>query len=132
MQVEHKTEKGTVLFILAPKEATGYKVIERPCSSIEFDIKYGLDKEYLDLPNGFKLIGLASEVTEEQAKMMVDIYPIFDQAFFDYLDKKQYKLKALYSFKSLMHHLQVCESIPKRGIIDESRVGKWVVLFKEN
>lgn len=160
MQIEHKTEKGTILFMLAPEEATGYKIIESPCLSIEFDIKYGIDKEYVDILKGFQLIGLTSDITEEQAKMMVDsVDGISDTYFKDYLIAKHSSkfqfacISALDSLKSLMQHLQVYEVNPfsneckcrvgeNQEIYDkclseiknhteaQSRTGKWLALFK--
>jgi len=155
MQIEHKTEKGTVLFILLPVN-TDYPTFKR-----DFDV--GRLKHYKK--DGWQLIGLTSDITEEMAKMMVEAKHNLKYADRNDLtgyrsygelhkDGKPYWLsKALDSFKSLMQHLRVYEVNPyekpyvnfmgsdvystsfmqleKWKEINE-RVGKWILLFKAN
>ena len=148
MQVEHKTEKGTVLFVKVPEKSTGYKM---GLILLTFDVNYGLGKVFYDIPMGFNLIGLTSDITEEQAKMMVGTVKPFGckgTYFKEYNNTRPFYATAIQSFKSIMQHLQVYEvnpyQEPKRGVsggnleseleyhTTERRTGKWVVLFKPN
>lgn len=161
MQVEHKTEKGTVLFVRVPDDSYGFVLRQNSDNS---DLWYTQDlavpniSNWIELrPNNWQLIGLASEVTEEQAKVvgfdyvydgMDDenikglIYECFDDS--DFVCQN-----ALESFKSLMQHLQVHEVNPFGdddgneflGYGDDlhdkfnqakERTGKFIVLFKPN
>lgn len=142
MQVEHKTEKGILSFILAPNDATGYKL---ESNTLTFDIKYGVGKVSQDVLPGLKLIGLTSEVKEEQASMMVDSSDRIG-LIGGYIDYRKHQLNlafntAIGSLKSLMQHLPVYEVNPfgkhppltqlNSGWEEaESRTGKWIVLFK--
>lgn len=155
MQVEHKTEKGMITFILAPKDASGYKLED---NTLTFDVMYGIGKVYNNVLPGTKLIGLTSEITEEQAKMIVHAHIEDDgniYGYFDYPKSDTIKDTALDSFKSLLQHLQVYEvntlgeepfnndmyypasmsimhKIREEWQEAQSRTGKWVVLFKPN
>jgi len=128
MQVEHKTEKGTIRFELLAHDVFDFRI--RFNRFITYRTYNSSQIKLYDA--GFVLVGLTSEVTEEQGKMMVKFTGGPWSAYRDFTSHNNWFASALWSFKSLMQHLQVYESIPKRGIIDESRVGKWVVLFKEN
>jgi hypothetical protein len=124
MQVEHKTEKGTLLFL---KIENDYSVAGLNDGHIYFwtsslSQSMGDYPLCVDIPNGdFEYIGLTSEVTEETSKVMVDdkskdIKKMYKSYMFDeYLSHS-----AKGSFKSLVQHLQINES------------EKWIVLFKEN
>lgn len=128
MQVEHKTEKGTVKFVLTPSVKLKFKIYSEflVMGISEVDVKNkcikidrGDTKGFIKIGFGFQLIGLTSEITEEQAKMMVDsIGGTVDAYFKDYLivkhsSKFQFAcISALDSFKSLMQHLQVYETNP--------------------
>lgn len=155
MQVEHKTEKGTVLFVQVPDDAIGYSLTmfdNIPHLQLRFDKHpYGdsikISRKRLEY-NPWQLIGLTSEVTEEIAKIMVDK---MINSYKDYADSKIVDTFSLFtaldSFKSLMLHLQVYEvntiAKPNDDAQDgkylrrlgqwqeaEARTGEWVVLFK--
>lgn len=137
MQIEHKTEKGSILFVKVPDDAHKF-LLRQNKSNSDLWYNHGLPElmisSWIELPVfNWQLIGLTSEITEEMAKMMVDFkhetdidesepsctsslvdiyYP------FDYLQNCYYELESfLDSFKSLMQHLQLGEC-------------KWLVLFK--
>lgn len=124
MQVEHKTEKGTVLFVKVPEVAKNFKIRN---NYIWFDISEILKNACYCLPEfsspgEWKIIGLTSETSEGQSKMMVDCPA---KGLYANYDLNTGYLEHLYgnpldSFKSLMHRLQINES------------EKWIVLFKEN
>lgn len=157
MQVEHKTEKGTVLFVKVPDDAVGYSLNmfdNIPHIQLRFDkLPYGdsikISRKRLEY-NPWQLMGLTSEVTEEQAKMIVHAH-IEDNGnvygYFDYPKSDTIKDTVLDSFKSLMQHLQVYEVNPYSHFTNPEDfdddavehaqemskfVGKWIVLFKEN
>lgn len=159
MKIQHKTEKGTVLFVLQPEEASDLTYPKVGMIDLYFQTKVQSKHEEdnyisIGLPNiGFQLIGLTSEVTEEMAKMMVD-NPVIDEdfrllsrqenAYMDYVKDCWHTgmCDALDSFKSLMQNLQVYEVNPygETNILPEAeyylkvkaRCGKWIVLFKPN
>lgn len=143
MQIEHKTEKGTILFFLPPNGAYRFKMF--PNYGFQPYLSYFVGsethREYLD-DVGFQLIGLTSNITEEQAKMMIDECKEQDFNGIAYNDYQSTSIHdtALDSLKSLMQHLQVYE-VNKTGTEEEmkaewqeaqSRTGKWIVLFKSN
>lgn len=130
MQVEHKTEKGTIQFRLIPNDGNLFTTGITAKNPIQ---------------EGFDFIGLTSEITEEQAKMMVDrLWSGYrDYSVIDDGSVGNYKRlvcnNAIYSFKSLMQHLRVYEVNPlmydpsrtvKSYLEAQSRTGKWIVLFK--
>lgn len=173
MQVEHKTEKGVILFVDVPDDATvfnfymgylTYKVYnpKAMCNDNILGNPYKLTKflertenisEYIygtpiKIDDKFILIGLTSEVTEEQAKMMVHAH-VEDNGniygYFDYPQSDTIKDTALDSFKSLMQHKKLYEVNPYGGICSvtydfnrslwqeaQERTSKRVVLFKPN
>lgn len=158
MQVEHKTQKGTVLFVKVPDDASDLTLPKVGMIDLYFQTKVKSEYEednYISvgLPDlGFQLIGLTSEVTEKQAKMIVPLIErVYGQSYYDYTVKFKvgygYVGTALESLKSLMQHLQVYEVNPyshftnpedfDNDAIEHAQelsnfVGKWVVLFKEN
>lgn len=124
MQVEHKTEKGTLLWIKLPDdlvsfnqyEDMGYFVLEIK-SQILGNQNITQKWQNIRLEQGFQLIGLTSEVTEEQCKMMVPLIKrVYGQSYYDYAIKFKvgygYVGTALESFKSLMQHKEVYEVNP--------------------
>jgi len=69
MQIEHKTEKGTVLFVKVPDDAKDFVYFDdEDMPYLSYLIKdfsgWLTDRKYLKVCNGFQLIGLTSEVTE--------------------------------------------------------------------
>ena len=71
LQIEHKTEKGTVLFYLPPNGADRFKMftdIARPYLSYFI----GVETYRHYVPDGAILIGLTSEITEEQLSCVFD------------------------------------------------------------
>lgn len=122
MQIEHKTEKGTVRFVKVPDDYKSFSVnpYSREGNSWLWVLSGYNTRLGIPLPNGnWQIIGLTNEVTEEQAKMMVpnigDYYP-------NYKNSEPINFifpKALYSFNSLMQHLKNTDE-------------KWIVLFKPN
>lgn len=151
MQVEQKTEKGTLRFELLPNEA---KFIGKNIEGNSFCYSLNGIPSFIDAKDGETLIGLTSEVTEEQAKMMLTAYDtFFGKAYKCKCEYGKLYTKALDSFKSLMQHLQVYEVNPlappaypkaascENDYVDaryeqyqydkaQENVGKWVVLFK--
>lgn len=154
MQVEHKTEKGVILFVKVPEVASNLTQPKVGMVDLYFQTKIKSKDEEdnhisVTLPDvGFQLIALTTDITEEQAEMMVGIGEVWG---------------SLRLFKSLMQHLQVYEVNPfdefectnqwcEDGYINQgygekwrcdfcqeneykqhdsqSRTGKWVVLFK--
>jgi len=152
MQVEHKTEKGTVTFFLPSPGADRFKYFNDEKPYLSYFVGHETFREYF--PKGTVLIGLTSEVTEETAKIMVDEYN--DYGLIKHKDyRKGYFTHSLFSaldsFKSLMQHLQVYEVNPyeypiyhdytsdvkwkeanTKWLEAESTTGKWIVLFKPN
>lgn len=117
MTVEHKTEKGTVRFKLIPNEATCLGLnIEGNC----FGYSLNGIPHFIDAKEGEIIICLTSEVTEDQAKMMVDC--VMSGKYHNYITKGQFYESlfntALQSFETLMQHLSVTD-------------GKYIVLFKK-
>lgn len=149
MQLEHKTEKGTVLFVKVPDDAEAFIMNYRKLC-YWFNNAKEHSENYLIQEGNFKLIGLTSEVTEEMANMMVDeeIDWGFKTGFVDYTNRATVcGLSSLDSLKSLMQHLQVYDINPYLGYdkdnfftnkqeIDfykaQERTGKFIVLFKPN
>lgn len=128
-----------MLFVKVPDDAYDFKVLDK-IDILIYETKVykgvfgGLGDYRMLKSDGFDYIGLTSEVTEEQAKMMVDkFYRGYN--YNNYLNGKIFDT-ALDSFKSLMQHLQVYEVNP--FLVEplytraESRTGKWIVLFKPN
>lgn len=128
MQVEHKTEKGTIQFRLIPNDGNLFTT--------------GISAKNT-IPEGFQFIGLTSEITEEQCGVMLPGISTaqLDGVYYSIGDGERYcHESALDSFKSLMQHLQVYEvnplSFDPTGITTsewkeaQSRTGKWIVLFK--
>jgi len=160
MQVEHKTEKGTVLFVKVPDDAKDFVYFDdEDMPYLSYLIKdfsgWLTDRKYLKVCNGFQLIGLTSEVTEEQAKMMVPLIKrVYGQSYYDYTVKFKvgygYVGTALESFKSFIKDNEIYEvnhlgekpaetfNHPdweyKRSDWNKAQetVGKWIVLFKPN
>ena len=150
MQIEHKTEKGTLLFVKTDSELISFNLYEDFGDKI-LDIRTNKKWSTIRLDINFQLISLTSEITEEMAKMMVD--DKHSDFYYDYIgeDKDRYFGRALSSFKSLMQHLQVYEVNPygkqpfltddDAGSEEETqtrflradaqqRTGKFIVLFK--
>lgn len=162
MRVEHKTEKGNLLFIKVPDKFShpfmtkGFHTesVVWPEWGNNVEIELANDEHgQIDLPSlGWQLIGLTSEITEETAKMMVDSID-FTDFYKHYTDSELWCCGALGSFKSLMHHLQVYEvnrypnsashEFKKLATKEQNHIfskwhlaqeitGKWIVLFKPN
>lgn len=120
-QVEHKTEQGVILFVDVPDEASDLTLPKVGMIDLYFQAKVKSEHEednYISiaLPDvGFQIIGLTSEVTEEQAKMMVHTH-VEDNGniygYFDYPQSDTIKDTALDSFKSLMQHKKLYEVNP--------------------
>ena len=126
LQIEHKTEKGMLCFVKV-NEAMKKLVLDN--NYLKCYDNYSL-YEVIDIKiiksSGWRLIGLTSEITEENAKMMVDYgmdYTEFGFANYMWEHGMVYKYpfdNGIESFKYLMQHLQ----------IDSNE--KWIVLFKPN
>lgn len=158
MQIEHKTEKGTLLFL---KMENDYSIAGLNDGHIYFwtSSLFQSMGDYplcVEIPNGkFEYIGLTSDVTEEQAKMMLPLIKrVYGQSYYDYTVKFKvgygYVGTALESFKSLMKDKQIYEVNPfgtKQPLIEndytnqelrsgwdekQSLCGRWIVLFKPN
>lgn len=155
MQVEHKTEKGAVLFLKVPYDANKFSIKKtrkgKP-DQLHYFVPYAYDVvirlEFLTR-ECFQIIGLTSEITEEQAKIIVDKDNEFRWPC--YTDLLMFYNNALDSLKSLMQHLKVyevnpiptpefqsdrygnggyCETWTTEYQEAQSRTGKWLVLFK--
>lgn len=158
--VNHETEKGEILFVKVPDDSRDFELSKWNYqkqdyvddltlifeSKEQYNLKKG-DRPHIQLNvKGFKLIGLTSEITEEQVKMILTKSGGPWSAYRDYTADNNWFASALWSFRSLMQHLQVYEvnplDKPKEdktvgmvSLIDfwnyvESRTGKWLVLFK--
>ncbi|NII81735.1 MULTISPECIES: hypothetical protein [unclassified Pedobacter] len=143
MQVEHKTEKGEILFVDVPDGVNFY----------EFNGKfYFLESgQEVKIPQGFELIGLTSEVTEVDVKKILTYQEVISWCnlgvSIDCLGNEIHDntyVNYLYAFKSLMQHLKLYEVNPYKqkpceGCDDyevfteaQARTSKRVVLFKPN
>ena len=151
MQVEHKTEKGTILFIKVAPDASNFRISKGFPDTPKGDLSYDTKENVWQtgdaiIDEGFNLIGLTSEFTEEQASKMVDNLDGYGLFFKDANGRSGHRL-AQSAFKSLMQHLQVYEVNPhdedklvmtflnnhkNRWEYAQERTGKWVVLFKPN
>lgn len=141
LQIEHKTEKGTVRFVKVNEKCWDFKINE---NGINYFEKFSNCSSLRTIPvtKGTVLIGLTREVTEKQAKMMVlEIDSLIGRVFKDYTEHGKFYKNPTESFKSLMQHLQVYEVNPYGGYRHDftqtwqeaqSRTGKWIVLFKPN
>ena len=125
IRVQFNAQKGTVIFELLPEGVDKIKLYNYLRAGIWYGDAEpkGLNAWKKKMPKGFQLIGLTSEVTEEQANMIVDSEKIFPDEntktyLWSYLDYKgvvnipYWYANALDSFKSLMEHLQVYEVNP--------------------
>lgn len=157
--VNYRTEKGEISFVKVPDDASDLTLPKVGMIDLYFKtkVKYEYEEDNyisISLPDvGFKLIGLTSDVTEDQAKMMVDHCNDIVPGLIDgYVDYRRNQLNvaftnALASFKSLMQHLQVYEVNPydearlnmtfsnkhkNRWQQAQERTGQWIVLFKPN
>ena len=143
MQVEHKTEKGTLLFVKVPDYAYNFTNDMQP-NQLDFyvDTPFKQSKltfgECVILPKGnWQLIGLTSEITEEQAKMIglasvsnfrkeiekLQVYEV------NPLDKpNRYLACKLHPLECTGDEINRCRKYEEA----QSRTGKWIVLFKPN
>lgn len=124
MQVEHKTEQGTLYFYKVPDNTESVQLVDKESmkSFLLICLTDNLLPTYIGVEEGLTLIGLTSEVTEETAKMVVDSKQesrislltgdvTFTGKSLYYFQSEIYD-NALDSFKSLMRHLQVYEVNP--------------------
>lgn len=141
MQVEHKTEKGVILFVDVPDDSFNFKVSK---GYLWFDNNHFKDccmpalPEHLDMGD-WQLIGLTSDVTELQAMNMVDYRSDKDEhqspIFKDYVTGI-FGLEPMPSFKSLMHHKKLYEvnpygsECPTHGFAHEHEKQFAEILFK--
>lgn len=165
MQIEHKTEKGTLYLLKIEDDAFDIKLSESKLYDYDFvnfktphrwdnfkkrNWRWGTHFEV----GKWQLIGLTSEVTELQCKMMVGRNEIGEYKSYREHFTNPYFFGydiALESFKSLMQHLQVYEVNPcshpsdieptnlnhynyisEKWLGAQSRTGKWVTLFKKS
>lgn len=125
MQVEHKTEKGNIVFVKIPDNAKAWKNESYHVNTLWYKSEDMRNPKYIELPyDDLGLIGLTSEVTEEQCQKIIefgDMYPnedMFHLGFPDYenfqkSDSLRYVFdNALDSLKSLMQHLKIYEVNP--------------------
>lgn len=121
MQIEYKTEKGTVLFVKVPDDLISFKLIEDmgdDVLEIKSEVKgyNSLTQRWKNIrvSSGFKIIGLTTEITEEHAKMIVDTCNELEFNGVAYNDYQTTSIHdtALDSFKSLMQHLQIYDVNP--------------------
>lgn len=160
LQVEHKTEKGTVLFVKVPDGVRDFEIYKRNDGNTIFSyfVKSSCIPVELSGSN-WKYIGLTSEVTEEQAKMMLP-KPLERKTKFGIqygymlspMDTEIY-ISVLDAWRSLMQFKKVYEVNPynnpacdclcefdREGCPDECYryinasgwVGTWLTLFKPN
>lgn len=132
MQVEHKTEKGTIVFVKIPDNAKAWKNESYHVNTLWYKSEDMRSPKHIELPyDDLILIGLTSEVAENEAKMVLpdtEIVGEYDNGLYvedwygyiDYVDDDNSFSSPLDSLKSLMQHLQISDS------------EKWVVLFKPN
>lgn len=133
MQVEHKTEKGEILFVKVPDDLISVMLFD-DLSNMVIEIKsktgpvflnslYSEKWQNISIDLGFQLIGLTSDVTEEMANMMVDE------------DNMLYHLNAIFykgyesSFSS---PLKAFSDIIDGCLKLKTIYSKWIVLFKAN
>ncbi len=151
MQVEYKTEKGTVLFVKTLGIPTGIDICEDKVWYRYFNEDGERDSSAFMLPSkGFNLFGLTSEIKEDKLTKIFNpkIGILYEMFGYDYLTSDVRN-----TFKSLMQHLQVYEVNPygeslgfdyiKVNLFEitkmelnwlkaKSITGKWIVLFKAN
>jgi len=135
MQIEHKTEKGTVLFFLPPNEADRFKFFNDEEPYLSYFIGHETFRKRFQ--KGTVLIGLTSEVIEEQAKMIglasvsnfrkeiekLQVYEV------NPLDKpNRYLACKLHPLECTGDEINRCRKYEEA----QSRTGKWIVLFKPN
>jgi len=146
MQVEHKTEKGTIQFRLIPNDGNPFTTGITASNPIA---------------EGFEYIGLTSEVTEDQAKVMLP-KPLERKTDFGIQYGYMFSpmeteicISALDAWRALMQFKKLYEVNPYSNKCDceiglsqiaydacleeirnhnlfKDKCGKWIVLFKEN
>ncbi|RQO79145.1 hypothetical protein DBR40_05340 [Pedobacter sp. KBW01] len=118
MQVEYKTEKGTVLFVKVPDEAKKFQIdFERYGVVDDFDeaivLKCENDNHKFDpifiYDDNWQIISLTIDIREDQLTEILSpkIGILYEMFGYDYLTTDIFKC-----FKSLMHRLQVHEVNP--------------------
>lgn len=109
---EFKTSKGEFLGVLVPDDFES-AILEDDGITIWQKEKKGSWVNYKSLPKGqYKIIGIQTEITEEQAKEIVDsdddygvvMYQNYATASMQYCDEQ---LTSLESFNSLMQKLEI-------------------------
>lgn len=145
MQVEHKTEKGVVIFVKVPDDSYDHYIHKK---NLLFDLESDKGCDIIRLQSlNWQLIGLTSEVTEEQCKSMFGIYApeylslnkvMLHQAMFE---SKVYGVNPLGEKTNPVKYIRNIITKTKVRVLNEkynewnkaqSRTGKWIVLFKPN
>lgn len=111
---EFKTSKGEFLGVLVPEDTESWINPYLP-TFLHVGHIHG-DAFSIQLPKGFeyKIIGIQTEMTEEQAKEVVEEQPYYDPTeplcpipFYKNYGLGHYKQTALESFNSLMQKLEI-------------------------
>lgn len=143
MQVKFETDKGQGLFVKVPEGGESFNMSDYDDEALLFYEKSNNDFiSEVKIPKDYSIIGLTTDITEDQAKNIVwdiSIHKIL------YKGHNMYFTSAISAFKSLMQSLQVYEVNPYSKFINpedfneedileckdiQARTGKWIVLFK--
>ena len=129
MQKEIQLTDKTLLVVSVPKEASDLTLPKVGIADLYFRTD---DKEYEDgyisvgIPQGYELLGIYPELTEEQAKMVVESHEIpFLEHTFCYPD---YSVYGKTGFKAFDTALESCQSLMERENI--TGYDKYAILIK--
>lgn len=112
LQIEHKTEKGTVLFVMVAPDASNFRISkgfpDPPKGDLAYDTKENVwQTGDVIIPIGFKFIGLTSEVTEEQLACVFDEV-VAIQSWDDYSDSPNVdKISRIEQLNSIIEDLGI-------------------------
>ena len=87
---ELNTGKSTILEVEVPTNLTKLRVLPtiNELELISGDVIFGKEYRYYKLPFNCEIIGIASEITEEQAKELVPLIKrVYGQSYYDYTVK---------------------------------------------
>jgi len=119
---EFKTSKGSFLAVKVPEKASDFYVFnDKYDPYLFYKIKHETGRIHLDYAK-YSIIGLLSEITEEQAKEVVDKEMM--KTFIDYTQSKVVDTYCLYSA------LESFNSLMQANEIDLN--GNWLILKKES
>jgi len=123
MTIEHKLPSGTMLIVPVPSEAKQFKLVNYPRAGLYLKQTDSNELNGFDckIPQGFKLLGLSTELTEQQLSgIMLTWNDNGLTKHFDYV-------KGYYSH-SLFTDLESFASLKQYLKLDESK--RWIILFK--